>query len=124
MRTETASNTTKVSSSEHNRIYSRALAMLERARLCPLYGEVSYLHSAKGVTLSISLIKKQDYVAVIILCDYLQTLFSKSKILNTIPLLEGAMQLAEQVRHDRILASRQQTLIKSSGKLKRQEVTS
>lgn len=100
-------NTKKVSSSEHNRLYSVALARLERARVSPLFSETKYVHIAKGVKLSISLIKKQDYVAVVILGDHVPGLFSKGKVLNNVPLIEGAEQLANQVRYERIFASRQ-----------------
>jgi hypothetical protein len=107
MRTEAASNTSKVSSSEHNRLYSVALSRLERIRVSPLFSEIKYVHIAKGITLSISLIKKQDYVAVIIIGDHVPSLFSKGKVLNNVPLIEGAEQLAEQVRYERLFASKQ-----------------
>ena len=96
-----------VSNNEHNRLHSRAQAMLERARCSPLFSTTSYIHEAKGISLSISLIKKQDYVAVLILGAHIAGLDSKGKIPHTKPLLEGAVQLAEQVKAERIWASKQ-----------------
>jgi hypothetical protein len=99
--------TSKVSSSEHNRLYSRALAMLERIRVSPLFSTLSYLHSAKGVTLGITLLKKQDYVSVTIEGGNIPDLFRADKVLNNVPLIEGAEQLANHVRYARLFASKQ-----------------
>ena len=101
MKPETVSNT------EHLRLHSKAQAMLERARCSPLFSATSYLHSAKGVTLSISLVKKQDYVAVLIVGAHIAGSDSKGKVPHKLPLLEGAAQLAEQVKAERVWASKQ-----------------
>ena len=113
MKPETVSNymsqssSRSVSNTEHNRLHSKAQAMLERARCSPLFSVTSYLHEAKGVSLSISLIKKQDYVAVLIVGAHIAGLDSKGKIPHTKPLLEGAQLVAEQVKAERVWASKQ-----------------
>jgi hypothetical protein len=74
------------------------------------------LHSAKGVTLSITLLKTQDYVSVTIEGATTPGLFSKGKVLNNVPLIEAAEQLADQVRYERIFASRQLEPARTRGK--------
>lgn len=90
---------------EHLRLRSKAQAMLERARCSPMLTATSYTQYAKGVTVSITLIKRQNCVSVHIIGDYVLAPSSKCKISNKVHLFEGTKLLADTIRKELRYAS-------------------